>query len=150
MRCGRPVLVVPYIGAVMRGAEPVIGRRIMVAWDAGREAARAVSDALPLLQQAERVDLIVVNAVKGAHRHGPEPGADIAQHLARHDVHVQVDHLQVHDLSPADTLLSLLSDRDSDLLVMGAYAHSRMREIVLGGVTRNMLEHMTVPVLMSH
>lgn len=150
LSCGRPVLVVPYIGAAKDDGDVALGRRVMVAWDAGREATRAVNDALPLLQKAERVDLLAVNPVKGYRRHGEEPGADIALHLARHDVKVEVQHLEVHDIEAGDTILSRLSDEGSDLLVMGCYGHSRLRELVLGGATRSVLEHMTVPVLMSH
>lgn len=148
--CGRPALVVPYIGAAKDDGNIVIGRRVMVAWDAGREATRAVNDALPLLQRAEKVDVLAVNPVKSRRRHGQDPGADIALHLARHDVNVEVQHLEAHDIEAGDTILSRLADEGSDLLVMGAYAHSRLRELVLGGVTRSVLEHMTVPVLMSH
>lgn len=148
--CGRPALVIPYIGAVSEGGDTIMGRRVMVAWDAGREATRAVNDALPLLQKAEKVDVLAVNPVKSHRRHGENPGADIALHLARHGVNVEVQHMEVHDIEAGDTILSRLADEGSDLLVMGAYAHSRLRELVLGGVTRSVLEHMTVPVLMSH
>jgi len=150
LACGRPVMVVPFIGASTQGGEVVMGRRVLVAWDAGREATRAVNDALPLLERAEHVDLVAVNPLGSGRRQGADPGSDIALHLARHDVRVQVEHLEMRGADPGDTILALLSDRGSDLLVMGAYAHSRVREIVLGGVTRNVLEHMTVPVLMSH
>jgi nucleotide-binding universal stress UspA family protein len=150
LSCGRPVLVVPYIGAAKDDGDVVLGRRVMVAWDAGREATRAVNDALPLLQNAERVDVLAVNPVKGARRHGANPGADIALHLSRHDVKVEVHHLEAHDIDVGDNILSRLSDEGSDLLVMGCYGHSRLRELALGGVTRSVMEHMTVPVPMSH
>lgn len=148
--CGRPVLVIPYIGAPGGDGEVVFGRNVMVAWDAGREAARAVYDALPILERADHVDLVTVNPVAGAHRHGDEPGADIALDLAHHDIDVEVQQLVAHDMEPGDTILSRLGDRGSDMLVMGAYGHSRMRELVLGGVTRSVLEQMPVPVLLSH
>ncbi len=140
---GRPALIVPYIGA---GKE--IGKRVLVAWDGGREAARAVNDALPLLEQAETVAVLVINPSRGGH--GEEPGADIALHLARHGIAVVVQHIEVRDLSTGNALLSRLSDEGVDLLVMGAYGHSRLREMVLGGVTREVFQQMTVPVLMSH
>jgi nucleotide-binding universal stress UspA family protein len=140
---GRPTLVVPYIGAGKR-----LGVRVMVAWDGGREAARAVGDALPLLVRAESVAVLVVNPNHGGH--GEQPGADIALHLARHGITVEAQHLEVKDLSVGDALLSRLADQDIDLLVMGAYGHSRLRELVLGGVTRKIFQQMTVPVLMSH
>lgn len=143
LSAGRPALVIPYIGA---GKE--IGKRILIAWDGGREAARAVNDALPLLEQAESVAVLVINPSRGGH--GEQPGADIALHLARHGITVEVQHIEVRDISTGNALLSRLADEDVDLLVMGAYGHSRLREMVLGGVTREVFQQMTVPVLMSH
>ncbi len=143
LSAGRPALVVPYIGAGER-----LGVRVMVAWDCGREAARAVGDALPLLARAESVAVLVINPNQGGH--GEQPGADIALHLARHGITVEAQHLEAKDLSVGDALLSRLADQDIDLLVMGAYGHSRLRELVLGGVTRTIFQQMTVPVLMSH
>ena len=143
LSAGRPALVVPYIGAGKR-----LGVRVMVAWDGGREAARAVGDALPLLARAESVAVLVINPSQGGH--GEQPGADIALHLARHGITVEAQHLEAKDLSVGDALLSRLADQDIDLLVMGAYGHSRLRELVLGGVTRKIFQQMTVPVLMSH
>jgi len=140
---GRPALVVPYIGA-----GKTIGERVMIAWDAGREAARAVHDALPVLERAKSVVVLVINPRRG--NHGAEPGADIALHLARHGIKVQAQNTEVKDLSVADALLSRLADQGIDLLVMGAYGHSRLRELVFGGVTRQLFQQMTVPVLMSH
>jgi nucleotide-binding universal stress UspA family protein len=143
MTCGRPVLMIPYIGAPAH-----FGKRIMVAWNSGREATRAVNDALPLLQKADQVVVVAVNPERGPH--GDEPGADIALHLARHGVKVEVQHLEAPDIAISDAILSRVSDRDSDLLVMGGYGHSRLRELVLGGVTHEVMQHMTVPVLLSH
>jgi nucleotide-binding universal stress UspA family protein len=140
---GRPALVVPYIGA-----GKTIGERVMVAWDAGREAARAVHNALPVLERAKSVVVLVINPHRG--NHGAEPGADIALHLARHGIKVEAQHFEAKGLSVANTLLSRLADQGIDLLVMGAYGHSRLRELVLGGVTRQVFQEMTVPVLMSH
>ena len=148
--CGRPVLVIPYIGAPEHGGAVHIGRNVMVAWDAGREAARAVNDALPFLAAAESARLVVINPEAGGLRHGQEPGADIGLHLARHDIEVDVQTYDMPDLGPGDALLAQVSDEGCDLLVMGAYGHSRMRELVLGGATRTVLHQMTVPVLMSH
>ncbi len=142
---GRPALIVPYIGA-----PSTLGERIMVAWDSGREAARALQDALPLLERASQVTVIVVDPDSGPTTHGEEPGADIAHHLARHGVSAQVYRAVSADISVGDTILARLSDEGSDLLVMGAYGHTRFREMILGGVTRSILEQMTVPVLMSH
>lgn len=140
---GRAGLIVPFIGA-----QRTPGRRVMVAWDGGREAARAVADAMPILERAESVTVLVINASNG--NHGERPGADIALHLARHDIKVDAQQLGAKGLSVADALLSRLADEAIDLLVMGAYGHSRLREWVLGGTTRQIFREMTVPVLMSH
>lgn len=142
---GRPVLLVPYTGA-----PATVGRRVVVAWDASREAARAVSDAMPILERADAVLVVVINGESARFGHGEEPGAEIALHLARHRLEVEVERVAAGGLDVADALLSRLDDRNADLLVMGAYAHSRIRQLVLGGVTRTILESMTLPVLMAH
>ena len=140
---GRPVLVVPNAG---RFAE--IGKRISVAWTSRREATRAVFDALPLLMDAAQVRIVSVNPNQRAG--GDFPGAEIATTLARHGVKCEIATTVSGEIGIGDVLLSGLSDDASDLLVMGAWGHSRMRELVFGGATRHILEHMTVPVLMSH
>lgn len=142
---GRPVLVVPYAGHFTD-----IGRRVVVAWNATREAARAVGDAMPLLASAELVTVLTIDAREGPGAHGELPGADVALHLARHGVKAQVERTVSAGLPVGEVLLSRLADLGADLLVMGAYGHSRMRELLLGGVTRSVLRSMTVPVLMSH
>ena len=142
---GRPVLIVPYIG--VRGG---FGERAMVSWDGGREAARAVQDALPLLEAAKEVTIRVIGSRRDPGRHGEEPGADIALHLSRHGVKAVVQRSEGADLSVGEEILSRLADAGSDLLVMGGYGHSRLREVVLGGATRTLLREMTIPVLMSH
>ena len=144
---GRPVLIVPYVGAY-----PHAGRRVMIAWDASREAARAVADALPVLQAAQSVVTLSANPGSGPRpdRHGDLPGADIARHLARHGVNVEVHRIETRDVSIADMLLNRIADESIDLLVMGAYGHARVREIWLGGVTRDLLRHMTVPCCWFH
>jgi nucleotide-binding universal stress UspA family protein len=142
---GRPVLVVPY--AFER--RPV-GKRVLVAWNASREAARAVSDALPLLKRADRVDVVSFEPARSGAAHGEEPGADIALQLARHGVTVMVSRVDAQDLDVGNQVLSRAFDLSADLIVMGAWGHSRLRELILGGVTRTILESMTVPVLMAH
>lgn len=142
---GRPVLVVPYAGRF-----ETIGRRVLIGWNASREAARAVHDALPLIGAAESATVLAVNPRPGLDGHGEEPGADIARHLARHGLAVRVEHTASGELADADVLLNRVAELPADLLVVGAYGHSRLREIVLGGVTRSLLAHMTVPVLMAH
>ncbi|HVJ55860.1 MAG TPA: universal stress protein [Aliidongia sp.] len=141
---GRPALIVPYAGHV-----ETLGRRVLVAWDGGREAARAVNDALPLLKTAEQVTVITITT---AMRSGSQelPYVDIAAHLARHGVTVDARIEPRCDDEIADLLLSFIADHSVDLLVMGSYGHSEMRELLLGGVTRAILTRMTVPVLMSH
>ena len=139
---GRPVLVIPRYGSF-----PRVGARVLVAWNGSREATRAVHDALPLLQRAERVTVLSIDPDGQAQR---LPGADIALHLARHGVTVQVAATPGAEVAVGDLLLSYAADHDIDLLVMGAYGHTRLREMVLGGATRTLLQHMTVPVLMSH
>jgi nucleotide-binding universal stress UspA family protein len=141
---GRPVLVVPYAGRFRS-----VGQNVAIAWDAGREATRAVTDALPILKRARKVTVLAVNP-RQVGRHGDEPGADIALFLARHGVKVEASQQQSGSLDVGSFLLSRLADMDADLLVMGAYGHSRLREMVLGGVTRTILDSMTLPVMMSH
>lgn len=145
LSAGRPMLLVPYVGSY-----PTTGTRIMVAWDASRLATRAVNDALPLLSAAKHVDVIAINPQGGAEGHGEIPSADICLHLSRHGVSAQAHHLSASDIEAGDMLLSRAADLGADLIVMGAYGHARWRELVLGGVTRHMLNHMTVPVFMSH
>jgi nucleotide-binding universal stress UspA family protein len=145
LSAGRPVLFVPYAGRF-----PALGKRVLVAWDAGREAARAVSDALPLLRRAEAVEVTAFDPERGRRGHGQEPGADIGLYLARHGVKVQAARQSGAGFEVGAQILSRAADQGADLIVMGAYGHSRVRELVLGGVTRTILESMTVPVLMSH
>ncbi|MCZ8150357.1 MAG: universal stress protein [Roseomonas sp.] len=140
---GRPVLVVPYAGRFTQ-----VGRRALIAWNGRREAARAVHDALPLLAGAEHAVVLAV---------GPEPteaeddpSAEILRHLARHDLSVSAARETATDLDIADILLNRAAESGADLLVMGAYGHSRLREFILGGATRSILRQMTLPVLMAH
>jgi nucleotide-binding universal stress UspA family protein len=142
---GRPLLFVPYAGKVK-----TLGKHAFVAWNASREATRAVTDALPLLQRADRVTVMVVRPRADLHAHGEIPGADLAAYLARHGVKVEVMAEEGEGIDVGDLMLSRVADLGCDLIVMGAYSHSRLREWILGGATRTILESMTVPVLMSH
>jgi nucleotide-binding universal stress UspA family protein len=142
---GRPVLVVPHIGA-----DKPPGRKVMLCWNASRESARAASDALPFLKAADEVVVLVVDPKSSANGHGAEPGADVALWLTRHGVKVTVQREIATDTDIGNVILSRAADLDIDLIVMGAYGHSRMRELVMGGVSRTLLASMTVPVLMSH
>jgi len=140
---GRPVLVVPYVRK-----EPLRLDRVMVCWDGSRSAARALGDAIPLLGGAKSVEVVSVLGEKGK---GDEiPGADVGEHLARHDFEVDVKRIPAIDGDVMDAILSHAADAGTDLLVMGGYGHSRLREFILGGVTRGILKTMTVPCLMSH
>jgi len=141
---GRPVLFVPYAGKFS-----AVGQRVLVAWDAGREAARAVSDAMPFLREAQAVEVCAFDPERG-HRHGAVPSADVGLWLARHGVKVQAARQSGAGFEVGSQILSRAADFGADLIVMGAYGHARVRELVLGGVTRTLLEAMTVPVLMSH
>ena len=141
---GRPVYTVPYIG---RPDHKV--RKAIVAWDGGKKVARAVNDALPLLKDRGEVIILVINPDQRSNAHGKNPGVDIAAHLERHGIKTKVD-IQVSDsLPPATIILNYLSDAGADLLVMGAYGHSRLREWAFGGVTDSIMHQMTVPVFMS-
>ncbi len=141
---GRPVLVIPYAGNFR-----TIGHRVMVAWKRGREAARAVNDASPILAKADIVTLVAVNPdAPGAD--GLDSASRIAQHLARHGVKVQVERPIIKGIDDATALLNAASDTAADLIVAGGYGHSRIRELALGGVTRALLNEMVAPILMSH
>jgi nucleotide-binding universal stress UspA family protein len=145
LEAGRPVLVVPFVGHY-----PTLGRRTLIAWNASREATRSVADALPVLRRADWVRVLAINPTGGNAAHGEIPGADIGLHLARHGVTAICDSIRAEDLDAGSLLLSRAADLDADLLVMGAYGRSRMRELVLGGATLHILRHLTIPVLLSH
>jgi nucleotide-binding universal stress UspA family protein len=140
---GRPVLVVPYI---QKGTLKL--DRVMVCWDGGHNAARAVGDAMPFLHRAKAVEVVMVHGDAG--KSDEIPGADIGEHLARHGLEVEVKRIVTKDRDVMDTILSHAADVGTDFLVMGGYGHSRLREFILGGVTRGILATMTVPALMSH
>jgi len=139
----RPVLIVPYIQRSGLTLE-----RVMVCWDGSRSAARAVADAMPLLVRAKATEVLTVASEPA--KSNEMPGADIAHHLARHGVKVEVDSIVTVETDIASTILSHAADISADFLVMGGYGHSRLREFVLGGVTRGILGSMTLPTLMSH
>jgi nucleotide-binding universal stress UspA family protein len=140
---GRPVVFVPYIQKAGLTLE-----RVMVCWDGSRAATRAIADSLPFLQKAKQVEIVMIadKADKGAEI----PGVDLGQHLARHGLKVEVKRITSAEIDVASTILSYAADSGADMIVMGGYGHSRLREFVLGGVTKSILDTMTVPVLMSH
>jgi nucleotide-binding universal stress UspA family protein len=139
---GRPVIVVPYIQKSGLTLE-----RVLVCWDGGRTAARAVADAMPFLTRAQAVDLVIVAEER---KNDEVTGVRMSEHLARHGAKVSVKRIAKGDLSVQDAILSYAADSSADFMVMGGYGHSRLREFILGGVTRSILNSMTVPVLMSH
>jgi nucleotide-binding universal stress UspA family protein len=140
---GRPVIFVPFI---QKGG--VTLDRIMVCWDGSRTAARAIADAMPFLKKAKQVEIVIISDKPG--KKDEVPGADLGQHLARHGLKVDVKRITSPDIDVPSTILSHAADSSADMIVMGGYGHSRLREFVLGGATRGLLEAMTVPVLMSH
>jgi nucleotide-binding universal stress UspA family protein len=128
---GRPILITPYIGGFID-----TGRRVLIGWDASREATRAVNDAMPLLAAASSVTVLSIDPKQSPETHGEIPGADITLHLARHGVSAEVQSTVSAGIGVGNTLLSKASDLSADLLVMGSYGHSRTRELLLGGATR--------------
>jgi nucleotide-binding universal stress UspA family protein len=140
---GGPVIVVPYIQQA-----PLRLDHIMVCWDGSRAAARAIRDAIPFLRRAGRIEVVIVTNERS--KQDQIERADIGAHLARHGLKVAIKRMPPGDVDVAALLLSHAADEDIDFIVMGGYGHSRLREFVLGGVTRSMLRTMTAPVLMSH
>jgi nucleotide-binding universal stress UspA family protein len=140
---GRPVIFVPFI---QKGAAKL--ERMMICWDGGRAATRAVADSLPLLKKAKQVEVVIISDKPS--KSDEVPGADLGQHLARHGLKVDVKRITSPDIDVPSTILSHAADSSADMIVMGGYGHSRLREFVLGGATLGLLESMTVPVLMSH
>ena len=142
---GRPVLVVPYAGIFER-----VGRRVLIAWDGTREANRSLHDALPLIGRAEAVTVMHVGAQQ-ADLDRDRPWLErIVRHLGRHGPKAQPEETARGGAPISDVLLSRAADLGADMIVAGAYHHSQLRESLLGGVSRGLLDHMTVPVLMSH
>ncbi len=143
---GRPILMVPYAGRF-----EAVGRNVLVGWDGSRAATRAIHDSLPLLRGAERITLLTIEDLRSAHPDHPLSGTGMAEHLARHDLRVTLARsVRGGTATDADIILNHAAETGADLLIVGAYGHSRAREILLGGVTRALIDHATVPVLMSH
>ena len=145
MTSGRPILVIPYIGRFER-----FGTNILVGWNNSREAARAINDAIPLLSKAASVTILEANPIGRKPAIDDAASADITRHLSRHGISAQTARTALAGMTASDALLSYAADVSADLLVIGGYGHSRLRERILGGVTRELLQHMTLPVLMSH
>jgi nucleotide-binding universal stress UspA family protein len=141
----RPVLVVPYAGTF-----ETVGRRALLAWDGSREAVRAANDSLPLLANAEMVTVMFIGAREASLDHQRQSLERVVGHLQRHGITANIEESLQGELAISDVLLSRAADLGADLIVAGIYHHSQLRESLIGGVSRDLLEHMTVPVLMSH
>ena len=142
-KSGRPVIVVPYVQT--QGAQ---FDRVMVGWDGSRTAARAIGDAMPVLERAKMIEVFTV--VAGPTKNTELPGIDIGQHLSRHGLKVEVKRIPAEGINVPEAILSHAADISADFMVMGGYGHSRLREYVLGGATRGILTSMTLPTLMSN
>jgi nucleotide-binding universal stress UspA family protein len=142
---GRPVIVVPYTQK-----DGLKLDRVVCCWDGSRAAARTFNDALPLLVKATKVELLIVLNEKTTGAQREIRGVEMAKHLARHDVNVQIETVPAADIDVTNAILSYVADNSGSLIVMGGYGHAKLREVILGGVTRDMLKSMTVPLFMSH
>jgi len=143
LESGRPVIIVPYIHKAALKLD-----RVMVCWDGSRPAARAIADAMPFLERAKTIDLIVVSGERD--RSGEITGKNMQRHLARHGRAVEIKRIAAGSVDPQTAIQAHVADSGAEFMVMGGYGHSRLREFILGGVTRTILTSMTVPVLMSH
>ena len=142
--CGRPVLMVPYAGHFEQ-----VGSTVLVAWNDSREATRALHDSLSLMATTSTLTVMTVIRNVGEEQDDESRG-ELVRHLARHGLTARSETSVAQEVDTAGVVLSRAADLTADLLVMGAYGHSRLRETILGGMTRDILEHMTVPVLMAH
>lgn len=140
---GRPLVVVPH--AHKQGLKL---DRIVICWDGSRPAARAIADSLPFLRRAQSIDIVVVTGERD--RSGEITGVNMRRHLARHGIMVEIKHITGGGSGVQSAILSHAAESGTDFMVLGGYGHSRLREFILGGVTRSILRSMTVPVLMSH
>ena len=145
LESGRPVLLIP-----ASGFEGVIGENVVVAWNTRREAVRAISDAMPLIESAGRVTVVTVNAAADDPENSGIPAADIGLHLARHGIETETKNIYGAPAAIGELLLDTARTESADLLVMGAYGHARWTEIVLGGVTAHVITHTDIPTLLAH
>ena len=140
---GRPVIVVP-----VTQKEPLKLDRIMLCWDGSRPAARAIADAIPFMARAKAIEIVVVTGERD--KSGEITGANMKRHLARHGIEVEIKRIAAGGADAQSTIVKHAAESGADFIVMGGYGHSRLREFILGGVTRSILRSMPVPVLMSH
>jgi nucleotide-binding universal stress UspA family protein len=142
---GRPVFFMPYIGA-----HNIPCKTGLIAWDGSKAASRAIHDALPILEMMDKVTILIVDADKIEHYTDLKPGEALSRHLSAHGINNEVSRIPKGETSTSTIILNELSDTGADILVMGGYGTPKLREIMLGGVTRTLFECMTVPVFMSH
>ena len=140
---GRPIVVVPFTQK-----EGLKLDRILICWDGSRPAARAIADAIPLLGRAKTVDIVVVIGERD--KSGEITGRNMRRHLARHGIETEIKHITASGGVAQNAILAHAAETGATFIVMGGYGHSRLREFILGGVTRGILKSMPVPVLMSH
>ncbi len=145
LEAGTPCLVVPHTSSRQFAA-----KRILVAWNASREAARTLKDALPILRAADYVEVLLVNPPQHEADKDNAHGKSVSSFLIQHGIKPVVEVITDSKAKPGDSIISRASEVSADIIVMGAYGHSRLREIILGGVTRKLLRQMTVPVFISH
>lgn len=142
---GRPVLLLP--AGEVHFPSP---RRVMIAWDASVEASKAVRDAIELMCAAEKVDVVLIDPVPSFEGHGPEPGADLSTYLGRHGISTNVHRLPREGRDEAEVLRRTATDLDAELIVMGGFGHSRLRQRIFGGTTTGMMKSPPTAVLMAH
>ncbi len=142
---GRPILLLP----VAPTAFPV-AKRVMIGWDASVEASKAVRDAIGLMKAAEEVHAVLVDPVPSFDGHGPEPGADLGAYLGRHGIAATIHRLPREGKDTGEMLRRTAVDLQADLMVLGGFGHSRLRERIFGGTTTSMMKELLVPVLMAH
>jgi nucleotide-binding universal stress UspA family protein len=142
---GRPALVAP-----PNWKAGSIGKRVVVAWDASREATRALAEAKSILGKAEQITVVTVDAKPKMFGHGDHPGANIAAHLSRRGLPAEVRNVDGQGRGPALAILEEARALNADLVVMGGYAHSRLRDLVFGGATRDLLRAADIPLLLAH
>ena len=145
MGSGRPALLVPYAGSFKS-----VGERVLIAWNASPQSARAVAAALPFLAAARHIEVLAIATDKEDDEALRQSAVATVQHLSRHGIKAEAHHIIATDIGAGDMLLSRAADEAADLVVMGVYGHSRLRELVLGGVSRDLLQRMTVPLFMVH
>jgi len=145
MGAGRPILVIPYAGKFAS-----VGTRVLIGWNGSRVAARAVNDALPLLAAATSVTILEAYSMGGMPTNRDANVDNLRTHLAHHGIEAETSRTVMAGISPTDALLSYATDISADLLVVGGQGHSSARNFMFGGVTRGLLNEMTLPVLMSH